>query len=77
MGAAVNGMATHAEITLAPRLRETLVLIAEGYTNSEIADRMLVGEETIKSRVKMLLRMFEARNRWHLVAIGIRSGVIS
>lgn len=67
----------HTPDTLPARYIETLRLIAEGYTNAEIGKALLVGEETIKSRVSVLLHVFSARNRWHLVALGIRSGVIT
>lgn len=55
---------------------ETLRLICEGYTNAEIGRQMFVGEETIKSRVKVLLRHFGARNRWHLAALAVGTGMI-
>lgn len=55
---------------------ETLRLICEGHTNAEIGVLMFVGEETIKSRVKVLLRHFGARNRWHLAALAIASRTV-
>jgi DNA-binding CsgD family transcriptional regulator len=63
--------------TMPKRYHETLRLISEGHTNAEIGEIMFIGEETIKSRVKLLLKLFEARNRWHLVAIAMRRGVIT
>lgn len=62
--------------TLPARHVITLGLICEGYTNAQIARALLVGEETIKSRVKELLRLFGARNRAHLAAISIRAGIV-
>lgn len=62
--------------TLPERHVETLRLVCEGHTNAEIGVLMFVGEETIKSRIKLLLRHFGARNRWHLAALAIASGTV-
>lgn len=60
-----------------PRLLATLELVIEGYTNREIADRLLVGEETVKSRVRQLLARYGARSRAHLVTLAMRAGDVA
>ncbi len=64
------------ESSLTPRALETLRLVAEGWTNSEIAKLQYVSEETIKTRLKFLFAHFGAKNRASLVANAMRSGVI-
>lgn len=61
---------------MTPRLRRTLLLIAEGYENAEIAHKEGVGAETVKSRVKVLFRRYGARNRAHLVTLAFEGGDI-
>lgn len=55
---------------------ETLGLMAEGFGNAEIARRLGVHEETVKSHVKRVLGALGARNRAHAAAIGVRWGII-
>jgi DNA-binding CsgD family transcriptional regulator len=54
---------------LSLREREVIALVCEGLTNGEIAARMLVTEETVKSHVKKSLAKTTTRNRAHLVAV--------
>jgi len=59
--------------------RETEVLqqIAAGNRNREIAQRMVIAEQTVKVHVRHLLRKLRASDRAHAVAIGLRRGVIA
>lgn len=54
------------------REQEVLRLVAEGYTNREIADMLGIGVETVKSHVKSILRSLQAHNRAHAVALWMR-----
>lgn len=54
-------------IWLTPRERELLELIAEGLTNAEIAERIYLSPETIKSYRKNLLLKLDAKNTAVLV----------
>jgi len=56
------------EENISPRQQETLQLIAQGYSNQEIASVMKVAESTVKSHVSSLMSLFEADNRTHCVA---------
>jgi DNA-binding NarL/FixJ family response regulator len=61
---------------LTPKEIEVLRLIASGNANKEIAARLSISEETVKSRVKSILDKLGANDRTHAVTIGLRRGVI-
>jgi len=70
-------LAEHAgEEVLSAREIEVLRLIAEGNANKQIADQLLIAEETVKGHVKNILAKLSARDRTHAVTIGIRRGII-
>jgi DNA-binding NarL/FixJ family response regulator len=58
-------------IELTRRERELLRLIAEGYTSMEIADKMFLGYETIRSYRKNLHLKLDAHNTAELTKIAI------
>jgi DNA-binding NarL/FixJ family response regulator len=55
--------------TLTPRELEILQLISEGLFNKEIAKRLTVSEETVKTHICHLLSKLLAHSRAHAVAI--------
>jgi DNA-binding NarL/FixJ family response regulator len=55
---------------------DVLHLIAQGLPNGEIAERLFVSTETVKSHVKTLLEKLHARTRAHAVAVAFRRGLI-
>ena len=61
---------------LSPKEIDVLRLIAGGNANKEIATRLSVTEETIKSRVKNILEKLSANDRTHAVTIGLKRGII-
>jgi DNA-binding NarL/FixJ family response regulator len=61
---------------LTPREVEVLRLIALGSANKEIAARLLVTEDTVKSRVKNILLKLGASDRTHAVTIALKRGII-
>lgn len=70
---AMNGPAPVARPEDAPaplteRQAEVLRLLAEGATNAEMAERLVISEHTIKSHVKHILRQLGAANRTEAVA---------
>ena len=65
------------EDALTPREIEVLQLIAGGLANKEIAARLQVTEETVKSRVKSILSKLQANDRTHAAMIGLKRGIIS
>jgi DNA-binding NarL/FixJ family response regulator len=54
----------------------TLVLMSVGIDNKEIAVRLGIGVESVKSRVRQIIRKLSAHDRTHAVAIGLRRGLI-
>ncbi len=65
------------EDALTPREIEVLQLIAGGLANKEIAARLQVTEETVKSRVKNILSKLHANDRTHAAMVGLKRGIIS
>ena len=61
---------------LTPRETEVLRLVAEGLSNGEIAERLVVSDETVKTHVKHILAKLGAEHRTQAVAIGIRQSLI-
>ncbi len=55
--------------SLTPREREVVELIAAGLTNAEIADQLVLSNETIKTYVKRLLTKLDLRDRVQLVLL--------
>lgn len=53
---------------LSPREQEVLLLLAEGASNQEIADQLVVSLTTVKKHVGSLLMKLTAENRTHAVA---------
>jgi DNA-binding NarL/FixJ family response regulator len=55
---------------------DVLRLIAAGNANKQIADRLSITEETVKSRVKNILSKLNANDRTHAATIGLKRGII-
>jgi DNA-binding NarL/FixJ family response regulator len=64
------------QIWLTKREQEILELISEGNTNKEIADKLFLGVETVKSYRKMLIQKFNAKNTVILVKKGMENKLI-
>jgi DNA-binding NarL/FixJ family response regulator len=65
------------EDALTPREIDVLRLIAAGDANKEIAARLSITEETVKSRVKNILSKLRANDRTHAAMIGVKRGIIN
>lgn len=61
---------------LSPREEEVLRLLATGETNRQIARRLFVSEETIKSHVGAILRKLEVPDRTRAAVLAVRAGLL-
>jgi two-component system response regulator NreC len=62
--------------TLTPREREILRLLAEGYSNKEIAERLIVSPSTIHSHRTNLMRKLDLSSRHDLIRYARERGLI-
>jgi DNA-binding NarL/FixJ family response regulator len=74
--ALLSRKATARQPTLSAREREIMQLLAEGLTGEEVADRLFLSAETVKTHIKNAMAQLQARNRVHAIAIALRDGLI-
>lgn len=56
------------DVALSPRELEILQLVAEGYSNQEIADQLYVGVSTVKKHINHIYNKLDVRSRTQAVA---------
>jgi ATP/maltotriose-dependent transcriptional regulator MalT len=66
-----------AALGITPREHEILTLIAAGLSNREIAERLFVSENTVKTHSRRLFAKLEARRRTEAVRIAKQAGLIA
>jgi len=71
-----NKLAAIANIVAPLTQREKQILnhVANGHTNKQIANLLLISEQTIKNHVSAILRKLNANDRAHAVVVAIRCG---
>jgi DNA-binding NarL/FixJ family response regulator len=63
--------------TLTPREREVLELIAQGLSNTQIADRLFVTDHTVKTHVGNVFAKLSLRDRAQAVVVAYESGLVT
>ena len=63
--------------TLSPREREVLQLVAEGYTNQEVADKLVLAVKTVEAHKAHIMAKLKAQSKTDLIKYAIRHGMIS
>ena len=67
----------HPELhTLTDRERQVLALVAEGLSNDEIADRLVISPATARTHVSRVMIKLAARDRAQLVVFAYQSGLM-
>jgi DNA-binding NarL/FixJ family response regulator len=72
-----DGTAFDGSVTLTPRERQVLELVARGYPNKSIAYELRISEHTAKFHVGSLLAKLEAASRAEVVTNATRRGLLT
>ena len=67
---------TGADKGLSKRELEVLALVAEGYTNVEIADKLFTSKRTIETHRQNILEKTQAKNTASLIKYAVENGII-
>jgi two-component system response regulator NreC len=61
--------------SLSLREREVLQFVAAGYTNQQVADRLVVSVRTVEAHKARIMAKLKAQNRTDLISYAVRQGI--
>jgi len=76
MGSPERALTPRPTDVLSERETEVLRLVAKGYTNQEIAARLILSPTTIKTHVQNILHKLEVSDRTQAAVLAVRCGLI-
>ena len=74
---AVTGAWPGSQLGLSRRESEVVALLVNGLSNREIADQLMLGEETVKTHLRHIYKKLDVSDRVHAVAIVLRQGIFT
>ena len=74
--ALLSRRSTERQPALSGREREVLDLLSQGLTGEQVAERLFLSPETIKTHIRNAMNKLEANTRVHAIAIALREGFI-
>jgi DNA-binding NarL/FixJ family response regulator len=74
--ALLSRRATQRMPSLSKREREIMDLLAQGLTGEQVAERLVLSSETVKTHIRNAMTKLEASTRVHAIAIALREGFI-
>ncbi len=75
--ALLSRRATQRMPSLSKREREIMDLLAQGLTGEQVAEKLVLSSETVKTHIRNAMTKLEASTRVHAIAIALREGYIS
>jgi DNA-binding NarL/FixJ family response regulator len=63
--------------SLSKREGEVMDLLAQGLTGEQVAERLVLSSETVKTHIRNAMAKLEANTRVHAIAIALREGFIN
>ena len=74
--ALLSRRATQRMPSLSKREREIMDLLAQGLTGEQVAEKLVLSSETVKTHIRNAMSKLEASTRVHAIAIALREGYI-
>ena len=72
----LGASATGEVATLSPREREVMAALAEGLKAPQVAERLGIAPDTVRTHVENAMQKLDARTRAHAIAIALQHGLI-